>query len=146
MAAGYDVTAIARLPGNLALDHPRRTADALNPESLRGALARPEAVVSALGSTGLGPTTVCSAGTAAIVSALPSGARLMVLSSAALATPPDAGPGARLLGGILRWVLRHPYADMARMEKLLASSGLAWTAVPPSGLTDQPAPRFPRLR
>ncbi|SFO07447.1 hypothetical protein SAMN05421854_101533 [Amycolatopsis rubida] len=98
------MTAIARLPGNLALDHRRRTADALNPESLRGALAGPEAVVSALGSTGLGPTTVCSAGTAAIVSALPSGARLMVLSSAALATPPDAGPGARLLGGILRWV------------------------------------------
>lgn len=141
LAAGYDVTAIARRPGSLALEHPRltrRVADALDPESLRDALAGHEVVVSALGSTGRGPTTVYSAGTAGIVSALPSGARLVVISSAGLATPPDAGPGARLLGRILRWVLRHPYADMERMEKSLASTGLAWTAVRPSRLSDQP--------
>ncbi|ATY09089.1 NADH-flavin reductase [Amycolatopsis sp. AA4] len=148
LAAGHEVTAIAREPGNLDLDHPRltrRAADALDPESLRGALAGHEAVVSALGSTGRGPTTVYSAGTAAIVSALPPGARLVVLSSAGLATPPDAGPGARAVSRILRWVLRHPYADMARMEKVLASSGLAWTAVRPSGLTDRPGTGRPRV-
>ncbi|WP_409183739.1 NAD(P)H-binding protein [Amycolatopsis sp. VS8301801F10] len=69
----------------------------------------------------------------------------MAISSAGLATPPDAGPGARAVSRILRWVLRHPYADMARMEKLLAHSGLAWTAVRPSGLTDRPGTGRPRV-
>ncbi|WP_037368895.1 NAD(P)-dependent oxidoreductase [Amycolatopsis orientalis] len=141
LAAGHEVTAIAREPGNLGLEHPRlirRSADALDPESLRGALAGHEVVVSALGSTGRRPTTVYSAGTASIVSVLPPGARLVVISSAGLATPRDAGLGTRAASRILRWVLRHPYADMVRMEELLARTGLAWTAVRPSGLTDRP--------
>jgi hypothetical protein len=41
--------------------------------------------------------------------------------------------------------MRHPYADMARMEDLLAATGLAWTAVRPTGLTDRPATGHPRV-
>jgi putative NADH-flavin reductase len=141
LAAGHSVTAIARRPDQLAIDHPRltrRVADVGNPASLRAALAGHTVVVSALGSAGRGPTTVYSAGTAAIIAALPSNARLVVISSAGLATPTDAGPGSRLLSQVLRRLLRHPYADMARMENLLATSDLVWTAVRPTRLTDRP--------
>ncbi|GAA3431873.1 NAD(P)-dependent oxidoreductase [Kutzneria kofuensis] len=145
LAAGHDVTAISRQPYDLA--HPRlthRAADVLDPEALHAALAGHDVVVSALGSTGRGPTSVYSAGTAAIIPALPRDGRLVVISSAGLATPPDAGPATRLLGRVLHHVMRHPYADMARMESLLAASELAWTAVRPTRLTDRPATGRPR--
>lgn len=148
LAAGHDVTAIARNPDRLDLDHPRlsrRAADVGDPESLHVALAGHRVVVSALGSSGRGPTSVYSAGTAGIVAALPPDARLVVVSSAGLAAPPDAGPVQRLIGRVLRHVMRHPYADMARMEDLLAATGLAWTAVRPTGLTDRPATGHPRV-
>ncbi|WP_433519078.1 NAD(P)H-binding protein [Nonomuraea sp. CA-143628] len=41
--------------------------------------------------------------------------------------------------------MRHPYTDMARMEDLLSISGLAWTAVRPTRLTDRPATGHPRV-
>ncbi|MBE3008225.1 NAD(P)H-binding protein [Microbispora sp. NEAU-D428] len=148
LAAGHHVTAVARRPENLDLDHPRltrRAADVLDPGALRDALAGLHIVVSALGSAGRGPTTVYSAGTAAIVAALPPDARLLVISSAGLAVPADAGPGARLLGRVLHRLMRDTYADMARMEELLAGSGLRWTAVRPTGLTDRPGTGRPRV-
>jgi putative NADH-flavin reductase len=141
LAAGHEVTAVARRPDDLDIDHARlvrRAADAGEPHTLRAALAGHDTVISALGSAGRAPTTVYSDGTAAIVAALRPDARLMVISSAGLAVPADAGPGTRLLGRVLRQVMRHPYADMARMEGILASTDLAWTAVRPSGLTDRP--------
>jgi putative NADH-flavin reductase len=147
LAAGREVTAIARRPDDLDIDHARlvrRAADADEPQSLRAALAGHDTVISALGANGRGPTTVYSAGTAAIIAALRPDARLMVISSAGLAMPADAGPGTRLLGRVLRHVMRHPYADMARMEGILTSTDLAWTAVRPSGLTDRPGTGRPR--
>ncbi|MEV4397889.1 NAD(P)H-binding protein [Nonomuraea sp. NPDC049607] len=40
--------------------------------------------------------------------------------------------------------MRHPYADMARMEQALSGTGLTWTAVRPTGLTDKPGDRLRR--
>ncbi|MEV4108778.1 NAD(P)H-binding protein [Nonomuraea sp. NPDC049695] len=148
LAAGHAVTAVARHPEALGLDHPhltRRAADVMDPARLRAALAGHDIVVSALGSTGRGPTTLYSAGTAAIIGALPPDARLVVISSAGLATPADAGPTARLFGRVLHHVMRHPYADMNRMERLLAGTSLSWTAVRPTGLTDRPGTGRPRV-
>ncbi|MEV4252467.1 NAD(P)H-binding protein [Spirillospora sp. NPDC049652] len=148
LAAGRSVTAIARRPEALGIEHPRltvRAADATDPASLRAALTGHDTVVSALGATGRGPTDLYSAGTAAIAGALPEGARLVVISSAGLAVPADAGPGARLAARALRRLMRHAYADMERMEALLAASGLVWTAVRPTGLTDRPGSGRPRV-
>ncbi|WNM37465.1 NAD(P)H-binding protein [Micromonospora halotolerans] len=94
---------------------------------------------SALGAAGRGPTAVYSAGTAALVAALGTTRRLVVLSSAGLAVPAGAGPGTRLAARILRRVMRDTYADQARMEELLAGTELDWTAVRPTRLTDGPA-------
>ncbi|MFI6316216.1 NAD(P)-dependent oxidoreductase [Nonomuraea sp. NPDC050556] len=142
--AGHTVTAIARRP--LDLQHPRLThqsADVLTPGSLR--LTGYDAVISALGSTGRQPTTLYSAGTAAIIAAMPPAGRLIVLSSAGLAVPDKAGLATRLLGRLLYRLMRHPYDDMTRMEALLAASDLDWTAIRPTGLTDDPATGKPRV-
>ncbi|MEQ4722034.1 NAD(P)H-binding protein [Nonomuraea sp. B19D2] len=148
LAAGHRVTAIARRPQALPAARPRltlHTADAQIPGSLQGLLDDHDAVISALGATGRGPTTVYSAGTSEIVSALKPGARLLVLSSAGLGVPADAGPGTRLAARLLHHLMRHTYTDMTRMEDQLTASGLTWTAVRPTRLTDHPATGHPRV-
>ncbi|MGV9323743.1 NAD(P)-dependent oxidoreductase [Streptosporangium sandarakinum] len=148
LAAGHAVTAVARNPLAVGLRHPRLTVkegDVLNPSSLRDALTGHDAVISALGSSGLGATTVYSEGTAAIISAMAPTRRLIVLSSAGLAVPDGAGLGTRFLSGVLKRIMRHPYADMARMERLLTGSDLDWTAVRPTRLTDDPGTGRPRV-
>ncbi|WP_459549190.1 NAD(P)-dependent oxidoreductase [Nocardia sp. X0981] len=141
LARGHHVTAIVRQtthwappPGTTVI-----TTDPCIPGALTGLLDDQDAVISALGAAGRGPTSVYSAGTTEIIAAMPPAGRILVISSAGLSAPGDAGRGTRLLTGALRWVMRHTYADMARMEHLLASSDLCWTAVRPTGLTDAPA-------
>jgi putative NADH-flavin reductase len=147
LTAGHQVTAIARWPAALSGVHPRLTpvsADVQTPGSLHGMLDDHDVVVSALGAAGRGPTTVYSAGTGEIISAMKPGERLIVISSAGLGTPADAGAATRLLARGLHHLMRHTYADMTRMEELLAGSDLAWTAVRPTRLTDRPAGGRPR--
>lgn len=141
--AGHTVTAIARRP--LDLHHPRLTQQAADVLAGPPHLGGHDVVISALGSAGRGPTTVYSAGTAAIIAAMPPAARLIVLSSAGLAVPDGAGLGTRLIGKLLYRVMRHPYDDMARMEALLAASDLDWTAIRPTGLNDDPPTGKPRV-
>ncbi|MEV4003587.1 NAD(P)H-binding protein [Actinomadura sp. NPDC049753] len=148
LADGHHVTAIARRPQSLASTSPRLTtaiADIHTPGSLHGLLDDHDAVISALGANGRGPTTVYSAGTAEIISAMKPRRRLIVISSAGLGTPADAGPGTRLAARLLHQLMRHTYTDMTRMEQLLADSDLTWTAVRPTRLTGRPATGHPRV-
>lgn len=149
LTRGYDVTAIARRPGHGEPDRNPRltsvTADVRRPGALAEVLDGHDAVISALGATGRGATTVYSDGTAAIVAALPPNARLLVISSAGIELPADAGPVARLAGRLLHRIMRDTYSDMLRMEQLLADSALNWTSVRPTRLTDEPASGTPRI-
>ncbi|MET9027044.1 NAD(P)H-binding protein [Nocardia sp. NPDC004168] len=147
LARGHRVTAIVRpaTTAASALGSTVVTADPCAAGSLTGLLGGYDAVISALGATGRGPATVYSAATAEIIAAMRPGGRLLVISSAALDVPADAGPGARVLAAVLRRVMRHTYSDMARMEHLLAQSDLRWTSVRPTGLTDAQADGSPRV-
>src|ERR1700721_288506 len=62
LAAGPDVTAVVRDPARLAIPaHPRLrvvTADVMDPASIIPAIAGADAVISAVGPRGTGPTTV----------------------------------------------------------------------------------------
>lgn len=147
LAAGHHVTAVARHPETLGPARARLTvhaADVLAPGSLQGVLDGQDAVISAIGAAGRGATTVYSAGTGEIVTALKPRARLLVISSAGLSVPADAGAGTRLAGRVLHRLMRHTYADLARMEELLATSDLTWTVVRPTRLTDRPGTGRPR--
>lgn len=120
-------------------------ADPTVPGSLAGLLDEHHAVISALGARDRGPTTVYSAGATEIIAAMPPGGRLLVVSSAGLDIPSDAGPATRFLARALHRIMRYTYTDMARMEQLLAHSELRWTAIRPTRLTDGPATSRPRI-
>ncbi|MRH87897.1 NAD(P)H-binding protein [Nocardia sp. SYP-A9097] len=147
LARGHRVTAIVRSAGSFA-PAPGLTeivADPTAPGSLAGRLGEQDAVISALGAVGRGPTTVYSAGTTEIISAMGSGGRLLVISSAGLAVPAAAGTVTKVFAAALHRIMRHTYADMATMERLLADSDLRWTPVRPTRLTDDPATGNPRI-
>jgi putative NADH-flavin reductase len=159
VAAGHDVTAVARNPKNLAGRAGQvrvLTADltAPDPGLLASAVHGADAVLS-----GLGPRNprsdagITSRGTRAIVAAMQAtGARrIVVVSAAPIGTVPSPGRpnppkhdpgdgffmrhlGARLAGALFG---AH-YADLALMEDILRESGLDWTVSRPPKLTDKP--------
>src|SRR5207247_798990 len=82
-----------------------------------------------------GPTTVVSDVARAELTAMrEAGVRRIVTVSV------SAIEGRRpwILINLVRWILRKPYADFARMEQLVASSGLDWTIVRPPYLSNGP--------
>ncbi|MFC4115272.1 NAD(P)-dependent oxidoreductase [Nonomuraea zeae] len=141
LGSGHRVTAVARDPWSI----PSRDGltvlrgNVLEPQGWRGALAGHDAVLSCLGSADRRPTTIYSQGMAGIIAAMPEGGvrRLLCVTSASLGLSPAAPLGQRLLiGRVVRPLYRHMYADMTKMEGLLAASDLDWTVIRPPVLTD----------
>ncbi|GAB3825592.1 NAD(P)-dependent oxidoreductase [Dactylosporangium cerinum] len=156
LAAGHDVTAVARNPRSLPAGVRTVTADLADPDpaALAAAVEGADAVLS-----GLGPRNprsdagITSRGTRAIVAAMQAGhvRRIVVVSAAPVGTvaspgrpnPPKHDPGdgffMRHLGArIANTLFRAHYADLALMEDALAGSGLDWTVSRPPKLTDKP--------
>jgi putative NADH-flavin reductase len=144
LAAGHDVIAVARRPEAVSVDHPSLrvvAGDVLDPASLREPVAGADAVLSALGSReGNRPTTVYSAGTAAILTAMrESGVRRFVGLTAAPLIPDEHKTliERRVLHPLLYHFFGGGYDDMRRMEELVAGSDLDWTVFRPPRLTDK---------
>jgi putative NADH-flavin reductase len=155
IAAGHDVTAVARKPQDLAVAR-AVAADlaSVDPAALQPAVAGADAVLSALGPRTKADAGVAARGTKVITQAMRAAGvrRIIVVSAAPIGTIPSPGrphprrhdPGD---GFIIRYVadpvvkraLRERYADLARMEDILHASDLDWTAVRPPRLTDKPA-------
>lgn len=156
LAAGHDVTAVARNPRSLDGRARIVTADltAADPAVLASAVEGSDAVLS-----GLGPRNprseagITSRGTKAIVAAMKAtGARrLVVVSAAPIGTVPSPGrpnppkhdPGdgffMRHLGSRFAGAMfRAHYADLALMEDVVRDSGLDWTISRPPQLKDKP--------
>jgi putative NADH-flavin reductase len=156
IAAGHDVTAVARNPQSLAGAAARVAAADLasaEPASLQAAVAGADAVLSALGPRTKADAGVVARGTKAITTAMQSAGarRIIVVSAAPIGTVPSPGrphpprhdPGDGLIirylaDPIVKRALRANYADLARMEDVLRGSDLDWTAVRPPRLTDKP--------
>lgn len=156
LAAGHDVTAVARNPRSLPARARVVTADlaAPDPAVLADAVDGADAVLS-----GLGPRNprseagIASRGTRAIVATMQATGvrRIVVVSAAPVGTvpspdrpnPPKHDPGdgffMRHLGAPLAGAMfRAHYADLALMEDILRDSGLDWTISRPPKLTDKP--------
>ena len=156
VAAGHDVTAVARNPRNLPATQARVvTADlaAADAAVLQSAVGGADAVLSALGARTKADTGVAARGTRAITEAMRASGvrRLIVVSAAPIGTVPSPGrphpprhdPGdgfviRYLADPIIKRVLRAHYADLARMEDVLRDSDLDWTAIRPPRLTGKP--------
>jgi uncharacterized protein YbjT (DUF2867 family) len=156
IAAGHDVTAVARNPQNLSPVPARAVAADLSsadPAALQPAVAGADAVLSALGPRTKADAGVAARGTKAIAQAMQAAGvrRIIVVSAAPIGTvpsparphPPRHDPGdgfiiRYLADPIVKRALRGHYADLARMEDVLRASDLDWTIVRPPRLTDKP--------
>src|SRR5947199_3493196 len=141
---GHSMTAFTRRPDGLVGVRGLRAVvqgDGRNLDDIRRAVAGQDAVISILVSEGRGPTTVMSDVTRAELDARQeSGVRRLVSVSVC------AIDGRRpwILINLVRWILRKPYADFARMERLITSSRVDWTIVRPPYLSN--GPRTARVR
>jgi putative NADH-flavin reductase len=155
VAAGHDVTAVARNPSKLAgevraVQADLATADA---ETLAPAVAGADAVLSGLGPRSKAEYGIVTTGTRAITGAMQATGvrRIVVVSAAPVGTvpapgrpePPKHDPGdglfmRHLLSPMVKAAFGKSYADLAQMEQELAGSGLDWTVVRPPRLTSKP--------
>jgi putative NADH-flavin reductase len=153
LAAGHDVTAVARDPRSLPAEARTVTVDLLDPEPsvLAGAVAGADAVLSGLGPRTAADAGVASRGTRAVIAAMAEAdaRRLIVVSAAPIGTvaspdrprPPRNDPGdgiimRTVMSPMIKRVLRTQYDDLAVMEDAVRASNLDWTIIRPPRLVD----------
>ncbi|MEU2902743.1 NAD(P)H-binding protein [Streptomyces globisporus] len=145
LEAGHEVTVVVRDPDLLpeALDRAAlHGVVRLDDEAaVRAAVAGRDAVLSGLGARGRKANGVAERLTGRIVSAMEAeGTRRLLAVSAVPVGPKAAGDPLtdRLSLKLVRAVFADLYADLARMEAVLAAGATDWTAVRPPRLTDGP--------
>jgi putative NADH-flavin reductase len=152
ITAGHEVTAVVRDPGrlaaagHLAAGNTGRlrivTADVMNPATIVLAVTGADAVLSAIGPHGTGPTTISQDSARGIIEAMrKSGTRRLLTVSGSIVTDAGEGPFMRYLVKPLarRTALRNVCADMRRAEDEVRQSGLDWTVMRPPRLTARAA-------
>ena len=141
LAAGHEVTAVARNPSSIALRHERLNVikgDVLEAETVRKAVVGKDAVVSALGARDRGPTTVYSAGVANIMQAMEAAHVRRILCISASGLYPTIW-WQKLAANLILWrLLKHMYTDLVRMENEVTASDLDWTILRPPQFTNGP--------
>lgn len=145
LGSGHRITAIVRRPEAVELRHEQLTlhqGDVLDPASFAPILSGHEVVLSVLGTgTSRHPTTLYSEGTRNIVQAMETAGvqRFVgVTASGFVADPKDGLLLAFVIKPLVSRILKHPYADMKRMEAALQGSALEWTVLRPARLTNGP--------
>lgn len=146
LAAGYKVTAVARRSSKLDIADPALTVvrvDGLDdPRQLVPALEGGDAALSGVGPRGSKDVTVASSATRGIIAAMrQAGVRRFVAVSAWPVGPVPQGEsllGRRVLHPMMNRILKGVYADLERMEREIAASGLEWTVTWPPRLTNGP--------
>jgi uncharacterized protein YbjT (DUF2867 family) len=144
LARGHEVTAVARNPESLRLQHPKLRVvrgDALDRASLESAARGSEAILSALGTLDRA-STVRSEGTknAVEVAKAVGAKRFACVSAIGVGDSKEQAQKSSFVFGriIMPLFLKRPFEDMARMEDTVRASGLEWTIVRPTGYTDKP--------
>jgi uncharacterized protein YbjT (DUF2867 family) len=144
---GHKVTAFARHPDKLVLEHAalvRVSGDFHNQESIAKAMPGHEAVIITASSTTLkgfrDNPTYFSQGTVHAIAAMKANAvkRLVVLSAMGV------GESRKLANFfidklVIGFLLKAPFLDHERQEKLVMESGLDWVIARPTRLTNGPA-------
>jgi putative NADH-flavin reductase len=148
LKAGHHVTALLRNPANLTLTHHNLEivqGDIMNPETFEKYLENKDAVISAVGVKGglMGdkPTTLYSQGNASLLAAMRNMRikRVFFISASAIEISPVLPFFIRLVAKyIVQNLLRHMYADLREMEKLVKASDSTWTIIRPPQLNDKP--------
>ncbi len=152
LAAGHEVRAVVRDATRLAPDRAGLevvVADVMDPATIVEAVTGSDAVISTIGTRGRrAPTTVCADSSRSIVEAMhKAGTRRLVVVSGTGPFDEGEGPGMRyIVKPIGRLFLKNVFADFVAMEKIVRASGLDWTILRPSRLTDKPLTGHYRTR
>ena len=143
LAAGHDVTALARTATQLPIQHPKlRAIDGTLPQDaavLSNAMAGQDVVISALGrGQSLASHQLLEQSVPAVITAMRAhGVRRLIFTSAI-----GVGDAVRdipfLPALFARTLLRGIYADKVIAERMVRESGLEWTIAQPAGLTSGP--------
>ena len=143
LAAGHDVTALARTATRLPIEHPKlRAIDGALPQDaalLSNAMAGQDVVISTLGrGQSLASHQLLEQSVPAVLTAMRAhGVRRLIFTSAI-----GVGDAVRdipfLPALFARTLLRGIYADKIIGERMVRESGLDWTIAQPAGLTDGP--------
>lgn len=145
LARGHSVTAFVRNPDSLREEYGLRVVqgDVLDPAEVADAIVGHQAVLSALGARTRKKTDLLARAIPNILAGMRQHyvTRLIVLGAAG--TQRDYGKYQNALTRIIygvakRTMLRHPFADQAAQERLLAASEIDYTIVRPSRLMDTP--------
>jgi putative NADH-flavin reductase len=139
--AGHTVTAIARNPAAVTIQHPNLSvikADVLQLPTFEDIMRQQDAVLSALGFRKLKDEMVYSQGIYNITAAMHKYGlkRIICVSASAVETSPKLSFIVRMLTKLLQLILKKPYADVLRMEQQLKETNLDWTVVRPPRLTN----------
>jgi uncharacterized protein YbjT (DUF2867 family) len=143
LADGHTVTAFARHPRTLDLDHPglrHWAGDARDADAVKRAVRGQDAVMITLGAGTSRKSTIRSAGTLNVVGAMQAhGVRRLICQSTLGAHESWDNLNffwKRIMFGLL---LRPVFHDHELQEHLVRASGLDWTIVRPSAFADGPA-------
>jgi putative NADH-flavin reductase len=147
LGADYDVTAVARKPEAVTIDHPNLRilrGDVLDLASLNGSFDGAEAVLSALGShPGREPTYVYSRGMQNIRAAMVRAGvrRVIAISAIPVSRPEEKSFVDRYIAHpLLNRFFSGSYDDLRRMEAdLRTATDVDWTVLRPPRLLDSPA-------
>ena len=136
---GHQVTAFVRSSSNISIKHDQLdivTGDVFLPESVAGAVQGQDAVICALGSRDLKKTSIRTAGTSNIVQVMKEHnvQRLLVVS--AMGTGESWNTLSLVNKFFYATLLRSSRDDHEAQEDVVKTSGLDWTIIRPSGLTD----------
>ena len=140
LSQGHDVTAFARNPTKLELDHDDVTivqGDVTEATAVRDAVPGHDAVLCAIGAPALVRTTVRTEGTRNIVAAMKdAGVRRLVCQSSLGVGDSLAVPMPLYVKLVFPVVLRRAFADHEGQEQLIRQSELDWTIIRPTKMAD----------
>lgn len=137
---GYSVTALARNPEKLDVEHPALNVikgDVLDPDSLASAMRNQQAVLCALGHKRFFyPTRILSQGTRNIIRAMQDHNVSRLICETSLGIGDSAGRmGLYYTFFVVPLILPFYYWDKTRQEQLVAKSAVNWIIVRPAAFT-----------
>ncbi len=138
---GHQVTAFVRDPSRLSIEHNQLnvvTGDVFDPASVAEVVQGQDAVVCALGSSDLKKTTVRATGTANIIQAMKEHGSKRLLVVTAMGTGESWNTLSLVNKFFYATLLKSSREDHEAQEAAVNESGLDWTIIRPSGLTDEP--------
>ena len=139
LGAGHEVTALARNASRLTVAHPRLAVvagDATDARTLEGTMGGKDAVLSALGAGNSLRSQIASRAMAALIPAMRAQALKRVIFLSAFGVGASFEQASLLQRLAYRTMLRQIFANKAKADAMLRASGLDWTLVYPTLLTN----------